>query len=90
MLVDAKSSFLKDLKKLPKEVQIEIKNIIANQLKTCNSITDIKHLKPMSGYKGFYRIRAGNYRIGLYHDKQLASIILIAIANRRDIYKQFP
>lgn len=90
MLVDAKPSFLKDLKKLPKKAQTEVKSIVENNIKIADSIVNIKQVKPMSGYKDFYRIRFGNYRIGFYHDKKKSTITLIAVADRRDIYKQFP
>jgi mRNA interferase RelE/StbE len=46
---------------------------------------DTKHLK---GYKGFYRLRVGEYRV-IYVIKQDELIIaVLSIGNRGDIYKK--
>ena len=54
-----------------------------------NSIHSILNLKKMEGFKNYYRIRAGDYRIGveLENDSTLRFII---VADRKDIYKKFP
>ena len=58
-----KPTFLKDLKKLPKNIQLEIKNIcfgIFPKIKNLNELNlDIKQLK---GFKNFYRIKIGDYK----------------------------
>ncbi|MGA9351150.1 MAG: type II toxin-antitoxin system RelE/ParE family toxin [Anaerolineae bacterium] len=42
----------------------------------------------MKGYDTFYRIRLGDYRIGIevLEDK----VILVRILHRKDIYRYFP
>ena len=44
----------------------------------------------MKGYKDKYKIRVGDYRIGLTLDKQNQTIICQRVAHRREIYKIFP
>ena len=44
----------------------------------------------MKGYKDKYKIRVGDYRIGLTIDKQQKLIICHRIAHRREIYQIFP
>jgi len=59
------------------------------RIETAKSLYDIPNLKKMEGYKSFYRIRMGEYRLGfeLLEDN---SILLIVIAHRKDIYRVFP
>ena len=60
-----------------------IKTIAAAQ-----NLSEIKNLKKLKGHKEFYRIRMGEYRIGIaFRDKK---IILAAFDRRSDIYKYFP
>ena len=84
-----KPTFLKDLKKLPKNIQLEIKNIcfeIFPKIKNLNELNlDIKQLK---GFKNFYRIKIGNYRLGF--KKENNNIIFMRVKHRKDIYKLFP
>ena len=42
----------------------------------------------MSGKGNYYRIRVGNYRLGIKLSEQ--TIILLRFMNRKDIYKYFP
>jgi mRNA interferase RelE/StbE len=49
------------------------------------SITSIVKLK---GYKDYYRIRIGDYRIGLRITSGI--VYFVEIAHRKDIYKLFP
>lgn len=44
----------------------------------------------MKGYKDKYKIRVGDYRIGLTLDKKNQTIICQRVANPREIYKIFP
>ncbi|MFI5163682.1 MAG: type II toxin-antitoxin system RelE/ParE family toxin [Bacteroidia bacterium] len=42
----------------------------------------------MEGYKDFFRIRIGDYRIGLLIHGN--SVDVLRVLNRKDIYKYFP
>ena len=44
----------------------------------------------MKGYPDKYKIRVGDYRIGITLDKQTKTLICQRIAHRKDIYKIFP
>jgi mRNA interferase RelE/StbE len=44
----------------------------------------------MKGYKDKYKIRVGDYRIGLTIDKTNQTIICQRVAHRREIYQIFP
>jgi len=63
MIVEIRSSFQKDAKKLPSPVQIELFDIIEN-LQSVASLTEIRNCKKLTGFKNAYRIRIKEYRIG--------------------------
>nr|WP_308253415.1 type II toxin-antitoxin system RelE/ParE family toxin [Geminocystis sp. GBBB08] len=44
----------------------------------------------MKGYKDKYKIRVGDYRIGLTIDKTNQTIICQRVTHRREIYQIFP
>ncbi|VEP17161.1 Toxin RelE3 (fragment) [Hyella patelloides LEGE 07179] len=44
----------------------------------------------MKGYDDKYKIKIGNYRIGITIDKKAKVIICQRIAHRREIYRVFP
>ena len=53
-----------------------------------NSLSQIKNLKKLKGQTKYFRIRSGDYRIGLYIENQV--IEFTTIDHRKDIYKHFP
>jgi len=81
-------SFEKDLKKIKdKKLKTKLKQII-EEVKKSKDITDIRNLKKLKAHKSYFRIRLGNYRIGIeiLEDK----VIFTRILHRKDIYKYFP
>ena len=87
MKIEFRNSFLKDLKKIKdKKIKQDIEKILI-ELKEI-PFTNLKNLKKLSGYKDFYRIKLGDYRIGIkITDKK---IIFVRILSRKDTYKYFP
>ncbi len=70
--------------KVIKEVSKCVKDVI-----NANNIDEIKNIKKLKGEYNAYRIRIGNYRIGVFfegNNKILFSVFL----HRKDIYKRFP
>ena len=70
-----------------KQVLDKIKQAIL-QAEEATDIQQIPNVKKMEGFKTFYRIRIGDYRIGIELKKD--TIWFITVANRKDIYKSFP
>ena len=81
--------FLKELSKLPKEIQSQAEKIVFEELLSTNPF-DLGYLEHMIGYPGKYKIRIGKYRIGITIDKSKKLLICQRIAHRKDIYKVFP
>ena len=88
MIVRIDKSFQKDLaalhdKGLNKKVATCIEAVM-----DAKQLSEIKNLKKLTGFEFYYRIRIGNYRIGL--KVQENEIIFIRILHRKEIYRFFP
>ena len=70
-----------------KQVLGKVKQVIL-QVEATADIQHIPNIKKMEGFKTFYRVRIGDYRIGL--ELRQDTVWFITIANRKDIYKIFP
>jgi len=81
--------FLKELSKLPKEIQAKAEKIVFEELLSANPF-DIGYLERMTGYPDKYKIRIGRYIIGITIDKTNKLLICQRIVHRKDIYRVFP
>lgn len=81
--------FLKELSNLPKEIRARAEKIVFDEILSRNPF-DLGYVERMRGYPDKYKIRLGNYRIGVTIDKTNNMIILQRVAHRKDIYKTFP
>jgi mRNA interferase RelE/StbE len=88
MKLEVRKSFEKDIEKISdKKLAIQISKIIED-LECCDSLLQIKNLKKMKAKGSYYRIRIGNYRIGLKQEKE--TLILLRFMHRKEIYSYFP
>jgi mRNA interferase RelE/StbE len=89
MIVLFERSFSRSLEKLQdKQVKTRVKSLII-LMEKIKSISELSGLKAIKGHLGFYRIRLGDYRVGI-EITQNNEILLILVAHRKDIYKRFP
>jgi mRNA interferase RelE/StbE len=79
--------FNKALLKLPKNIQIQVLNVIEN-IEAADSFAEIAHFRALEGYSDYYRIRVGQYRLGLYWDG--TTFTAERIGSRGDFYKNYP
>jgi len=90
MNIKFEKSFLYDIQKI-KESKIKKRiELLITEVKKCGSLREIKSVKKLAGYKCYYRIRIGSYRIGIKYIDESESIIFIRCKHRKDIYKHFP
>lgn len=82
-------SFEKDLLKinLDDSVKSSLKDYI-DFVENCNNFTEIKNLKKLRNFKFAYRIKLGDYRIGVFIENN--TIEFARILHRKEIYKYFP
>ena len=88
MNVEFKKSFLKEIKKLKNK---DLKNAIHDciiQVESASTLAQVKNLKKLTGYDLYYRIRIGEYRIGIKIEK--TTTYFVVFEHRKDIYKVFP
>lgn len=90
MNVTVTKKFIKQVKDLPKSVQLTTKEVI-DMLRAADSLHSINSMsiKKLKGGGSFYRIRIQDYRIG-FSVKEDQTIVLQAAAHRKTIYNIFP
>ena len=88
MEIKIDKSFQKDTKRIKdKTILQKIANTIAN-VQRAQNLDEIKNLKKIKGTTSMYRIRIGDYRLGILVSE--SSIEFIRCLHRKDIYKYFP
>jgi len=85
-----KPSFIKDFKKLPKGTKADVRKICSEDFLIAKNLTEIRQIdiKLIRGFKNYFRIRIGDYRIGFKKEDQ--SVVFMRVKHRKDIYKIFP
>ena len=88
MKVAFRESFLRDLRAIKdKSALRRIREVIDN-VEQVNNPTDISNLKKLKGQGQYYRIRIGEYRVGLQIEAD--TVTFVRVLNRKDIYRYFP
>lgn len=81
-------SLEKDLKKIKdKKLLKYIANVFIN-LEEVDTLFEVSNVKKMSGHSEAYRIRIGDYRLGIFYSEE--KITIARFLKREDIYKLFP
>ncbi len=88
MKVEFRKSFVKDLKKIKNfKLQRKIKSII-EEVENADNLKQISNLKFLKGENNHYRIRIGDYRIGIIIENDV--VRFVRFLHRQKIYKFFP
>jgi mRNA interferase RelE/StbE len=88
MEIKIDKSFQKDTKRIKdKAILQKVANTIAN-VQRARNLDEIKNLTKIKGTTSMYRIRIGDYRLGIFVSE--SSVEFIRCLHRRDIYKYFP
>jgi mRNA interferase RelE/StbE len=83
-----RASFAKDLRGIKsKDILSRIKEAI-EQIEKAQSQQDITNIKKLKGGSNYYRIRVGEYRIGVIIEGD--EITFVRCLNRKEIYRYFP
>ena len=78
----------KDLKKIKDKKILQNLSQIFIGLELADSLFTISNVKKMSGHPEAYRIRVGDYRLGIYYADEIVTVV--RFLKRNDIYKLFP
>ena len=88
MELEFRESFLKDVNRIKeKGVKKKIAAVIT-EAKAASSLPAIRNVKKMEGSEDYYRVRIGNYRIGI--KLQGKTLVFLRCLHRKDIYRYFP
>ena len=82
------SSFAKDLKRVKDKQMLRHVQDVLEQVKAANNLSDIPNLKKLQGFESYYRLRLGDYRLGIEVEGQ--TVIFVRFLHRKDIYRRFP
>jgi mRNA interferase RelE/StbE len=88
MKVFFEASFGRDLKNIKDKALLRRIEQTITELKAATTLNEIKNLIKMRGFPTFFRIRVGDYRIGL--EMLEDEIIFVRVLHRKDIYRYFP
>ncbi|MEQ9377999.1 MAG: hypothetical protein RIG68_22615 [Imperialibacter sp.] len=81
-------SFEKDAKKIKdKKVLAQLADVIEHT-QAAGNITEIKNIKKLKGADSYFRIRLGDFRVGVSIEGD--TIDFIRFLPRKDVYKYFP
>lgn len=89
MIIGVERSFDKDVSKIRnKKLLHELRNIIS-VIEDVDFIHEIPHTKKIEGYKSYYRVKLGDYRLGIEKVSN-QEVKLIRFLHRKEIYRYFP
>lgn len=88
MKIEYRKKFLKELSNIHKGERLRIETFVFKELPKANSIFELGNVEHMKGYPSYYKIRFGQYRIGLKMKDN--RVILERALHRKDIYRHFP
>lgn len=88
MQVEFRKTFKQDLKKLKDRKILKRVQQTVEEVGSAQTLLEIRNIKVLQGYDGFYRIRVGNYRIGLFVEKNV--VAFVRVLHRKEVYRYFP
>lgn len=88
MKIEFRRSFEKDLSKIrDKALLLKIK-VVIEEIENTGELLGISNIKKLKANGNYYRIRVGDYRLGLTEDGGL--ITFVRILHRKEMYRYFP
>jgi len=61
---------------------------VIEKIREAGSLAEVREVRKIEGYQKYYRIKLGDYRLGIKATKN--RIELIRFLHRKDIYRRFP
>ena len=88
MIVRFKASFAADLRALKDKPLLERVKALIAKVEAADSLPEIPNLKRLRGGGAYYRVRLGDYRVGLAVEEN--ADVFGKVLHRRDVYRYFP
>jgi len=83
-----RDSFAKDLRSVKEKGLLKRVKEIVEAVEKADLLEETPNLKRLKGGRGYFRLRVGDYRIGLALEND--TVVLVRFLHRKDIYKYFP
>lgn len=81
--------FGKDLDSIVHDAKLKKRLLLVlEKLQQIDSLAEMNDVRKIQGYEEYYRIRIGDYRLGVKVTKDW--IEMLRFLHRKDIYKKFP
>ena len=88
MKVEFRRSFIKDLEQVKRKKLKERVKAAITQVEGAQTIREIRNIKKLRGGECYYRIRIGDYRLGLVLKGDM--VVFVRFLHRKDVYRYFP
>lgn len=88
MNIQVNKVFLKELSKIPKKERQKVEKLLFDEVENYTDLYQIPKIGKLKGYSNYFKIRIGDYRIGLRFAND--TFTFERILHRKDIYKVFP
>ena len=89
MNVEYSARFVKDLKALKETPAFaKIKELAFETIPSATATDAVPHFAKLEGYDSYYRIRVGDYRIGVKIENDVW--VFMRVLHRKEIYRYFP
>jgi mRNA interferase RelE/StbE len=88
MNIEFRKSFEKDLGSIRNLILMQRIREVIEEVEIAENISEITNIKKLKGGSSYYRIRVGDYRIGVTVDEDI--VIFVRVLHRKDIYQYFP
>jgi mRNA interferase RelE/StbE len=83
-----RKSFAKDLKKIKERKLLDQIQAVIEEVEKVDNPQQISGLKKLSGSDHCYRIRIGDYRMGIVIEEE--TVEFVRCLHRKDLYRFFP
>ena len=88
MRLDTLPSFNRDLRRIRDRDVRQRLTLKIQEIEAASNFTQMTDVLKMQGYDIHYRIRVGNYRLGIAVEGDV--VTLLRFGHRRDFYRGFP
>lgn len=88
MKIEFRSSFARDLTTIRDKALAKRVRKVIEEIERVNSISEIPSLKKLRSRGNYYRVRIGDYRVGIVIEDNV--VTFVRFLNRKEIYRYFP
>jgi mRNA interferase RelE/StbE len=83
-----RESFLRDVRAVKEKSVLRRVREVIEHIENVSTPAEIPNLKKLKGQGTYFRIRIGDYRVGVKVEAD--TVTFVRLLNRKDVYKYFP